>query len=94
MKIGSPVSFAVAFEIDDPVTRWLFGKFSYVVTGITVGNFAEGCSLSVAVGAMKSVLRFRGQRTDTELMAASTSAAFERVNSALYVDSGQSVPDM
>jgi hypothetical protein len=90
VTIGDPDTFAVMFDVAEAPTPWLFGKCSYIVGNAVVGNYHAGCSLRVAIGAMRFVLEYRGRREDAELMRATTAEAFSQMNGGLYVDAGQS----
>ena len=90
MQFGDRDTFAVLFDIDEPKTEWLFGKFGYVVNGCLVGNYDNGCTLRGVIGALKDLTENRGRRKSAELMRLNAEEASGRIDGALYVDSGQS----
>jgi hypothetical protein len=92
--IGSKEQFAVEYELtptsDGDQARWLFGRMCFWVRNHMIGNYAEGCALSVALASLPRLLRNRGNRVDESLLHEPATKAFQRIYSGLYVDSGQS----
>lgn len=91
MIVGDENGFAIEYEVDTPVERyWVFGRLSYRVRGLRVGDYAAGCSLSVAVGAFETLLGKAGKRNDERLLGLPLAVAFSEIDSALFSDDSRS----
>ncbi len=91
MIIGDRGRFAIEFQVDEPrLEHWLFGKLCYRVGGQEVGDYDLGGTLNGAVGAFIRLLEFKGSRQEPTLMSSPAADVFNRIDGALYIDSGQS----
>lgn len=90
MIIGSPQRFAIQYDIGETESKFLNGKFSYILGGLTVGDYESGASIAVAVEGIKRELANRGRRVDELLLGMPADAAFHTIRAAMYDDDSRS----
>ena len=93
MLVGSRSTFATEFVVEDSRDSegqsWQFGHICFWAGGMSVGNYDELASLSVAIPAMSELLRYQGSRMSADL-SMSPSEIFYRIDDALYVEDRRS----
>lgn len=65
MLIGDPTKFAIRYELDQHHgDKWMFGRVSFVINGIEVGDYSLGTSLRDVLFIFEQLLKSRNQRRD------------------------------
>jgi hypothetical protein len=84
MLIGDKAKFAIEFQIDDPSTHWVFGKFCYWANHRMIGDYDIGGALGVGTSGVEWVASTRGRKHEPALFEAQPDVAFASIYNPVY----------
>lgn len=90
--IGTPASFAIRYAVNptDGFSRWMNGRFCYIIENFEVGDYNEGTSLGSVQLQCKTILENKGLRWDSELWEWTSEQVFSFLYHKLFKDDDRS----